>query len=98
VVELHVMPDPARESASDFGLHVVERDRLDRQLGRLPIDQRAVIVLHFYLGRPLPEAAGILGIPVGTAKSRLNRGLQAMRDGMRDEPEAINRPVRERTA
>ncbi len=98
VVELHVMPDPAREPVSDPGFQVVERDRLDRQLGRLPIDQRAVIVLHFYLGRPLTEAAGILGVPVGTAKSRLNRGLQAMRDGMRDEPEAINRPVRERTA
>ncbi len=30
----------------------MERDRLERQLGRLPIDQRAVIVLHFYLDRP----------------------------------------------
>src|SRR6188472_3869063 len=97
VVELHVMPDPAREPSSDLSFDVVERDRLDRQLGRLPIDQRAVIVIHFYLGRPLTEAAGILGIPVGTAKSRLNRGLQAMRDGMRDEPEAMP-SVRTRTA
>jgi RNA polymerase sigma-70 factor (ECF subfamily) len=97
VVELHVMPDPEMEPIADLGSSIVDRDRLDRQLGRLPIDQRAVIVLHFYLGRPLTEAAGILGVPVGTAKSRLNRGLQAMRDGMRDEPEAVQ-SVRMRTA
>ena len=98
VVELNVMPDPAREPSADLALRIVERERLDRQLGLLPIDQRAVIVLHFYLGRPITEAAGILGIPIGTAKSRLNRGLQAMRDAMADEPEAIHRSARERTA
>ena len=47
------------------------------QLGRLPIDQRAVIVLHFYVGLPLTEVADILDIPHGTAKSRLHRGLEA---------------------
>ncbi len=76
----------------------MERDRLDRQLGRLPIDQRAVIVLHFYLGRPLTEVAAVLGIPVGTAKSRLNRGLQTMRASMRAEPEAGTTTVQGRTA
>ncbi len=44
--------------------------------------------VHFYLGRPLTEAAGILDIPVGTAKARLYRGLQALRDAMGAEPEA----------
>ena len=91
LVELHVMPDPAKEPATDLDSPIVERDRLDRQLGRLPIDQRAVIVLHFYLGRPLTEVAAVLGIPVGTAKSRLNRGLQTMRAAMRAEPEAGTR-------
>ena len=34
------------------------------------------MVLHFYLDLPLTEAAEILDIPAGTAKSRLHRGLE----------------------
>ena len=75
VVELHVLPDPEPAGAVDFSASVAERDRIGRELGRLPIDQRAVMVLHFYLDLPLTEAADILDIPVGTAKSRLHRGL-----------------------
>ena len=59
-------------------------------LSRLPVDQRAVLVLHFYLGLPLTELAGVLDIPVGTAKSRLNRGLAAMRSSLgADQPTAL---------
>ena len=43
------------------------------------------------------QAAKVLDIPVGTAKSRLHRGLEALRESMRAEPEA-GIPVRERTA
>ena len=39
----------------------------------------AVVVLHYFLGLPLPETAEALGIPLGTAKSRLHRSLAAMR-------------------
>src|SRR5262245_21130382 len=67
-VELHVVPDQ-EPFISDFSLTVAERDRIGRELGRLPIDQRAVMVLHFFLDLPLTEAAEILGIPAGTAKS-----------------------------
>ena len=56
------------------------------------IDQRAVMVLHYYLDLPLTEVAEILDIPVGTAKSRLHRGLEALRASMRVEPEAVDRP------
>jgi len=98
LVELHVVSDPGNEPAMDMGFRIVERDRIERQLGRLPIDQRAVIVLHFYLGRPLTEVADILDIPVGTAKSRLHRGLEALRTALRAEPEADRSLVRDRTA
>jgi RNA polymerase sigma-70 factor (ECF subfamily) len=63
--------DPSRTLA--------DRDLLGRALGRLPVDQRAVMVLHFYLDLPLTEAADVLGIPVGTVKSRLHRGLETLR-------------------
>ncbi len=40
------------------------------------------MVLHFYLDLPLPRVAEVLGIPLGTAKSRLHRSLGAMRSAM----------------
>ncbi len=36
-------------------------------------------MLHHYLDLPLPEVAATLGIPLGTTKSRLYRGLREMR-------------------
>ena len=40
---------------------------------------RAVIVLHHYLDLTVPDVAAALGIPVGTAKSRLHRAIGLMR-------------------
>ena len=97
LVELRVTPDREPSTSGDASAGLAERDRLERELGRLPIDQRAVIVLHFYLGLPLTEAAAILDIPAGTAKSRLHRGLQQMRSSMNAEPEAHLSLARERT-
>lgn len=91
LLELDVIP--TRE-VGDAQVAVAERDRLERALDRLPLEQRAVIVLHFHLGLPLPEAAAILAVPVGTAKSRLHRGLEAMRAALRAEPD-INLSVPE---
>jgi RNA polymerase sigma-70 factor (ECF subfamily) len=95
VVELHVLPDEDTQISGDFSNAVLDRDQMGAALARLPVDQRAVLVLHFYLGLPLTELAGILDIPVGTAKSRLNRGLSAMRTAM-----GADRPahIRERSA
>lgn len=56
-----------------------DRDQLDRGFSRLEPEARAVIVLHHYLDLPLPEVALALGIPLGTAKSRLHRALGTMR-------------------
>ncbi len=58
---------------------VVYRDQLERGFRRLPLDQRAVVVLHHYLGLPLDEVASMLGIPVGTVHSRLHRAMSALR-------------------
>jgi len=84
-VELTVLDDPA---ISDASTGVADRDLLDRALRRLEPEQRAVIVLHHYLGMPLPEVAETLGIPLGTAKSRLSRSLAAIRVAFTDEPTA----------
>jgi len=76
VVELSVTPDPG---AVDPVGALADRDHLSRALATLPLDQRAVLVAHFYLGLPINHTAAVLGIPVGTCKSRLARGLDALR-------------------
>jgi RNA polymerase sigma-70 factor, ECF subfamily len=58
---------------------IADRDQLERGFVRLAPEMRAVIVLHHYLDLPMPEVAATLGIPLGTAKSRLNRALGLLR-------------------
>jgi RNA polymerase sigma-70 factor (ECF subfamily) len=58
---------------------IADRDQLERGFLRLDPELRAVIVLHHYLDLPVPAVAAIMGIPVGTAKSRLHRALGLMR-------------------
>lgn len=58
---------------------LADRDALDRALSRLAPEHRALVVLHYYLGSPLPEAAATMGITQGAAKSRLHRAMRSMR-------------------
>ena len=64
---------PGYESA------IADRDQLECGFIRLTPEMRAVIVLHHYLDLPLPAVAATLGIPLGTAKSRLHRALGLLR-------------------
>jgi RNA polymerase sigma-70 factor (ECF subfamily) len=82
----------------DFTRSIVERERIMAALSRLPLDQRAVIVLHFYLDLPLTQAASVLDVPPGTAKSRLHRGLESLRVTLGDDPERVASAMRERPA
>jgi RNA polymerase sigma-70 factor (ECF subfamily) len=66
-------------TTADFSGGVADREQLDRALRALEPEWRAIVVLHFFLGMPMPEIAGILGIPLGTAKSRLHRALGVLR-------------------
>jgi RNA polymerase sigma-70 factor, ECF subfamily len=96
LVELHVTPDPGSTKAPDASIGVADRDWLGRELDRLDIDQRVVLVLHYYLDLPVSEVAEIIDIPYGTAASRLHRGLEAMRASMRAEHRADGALVAER--
>ena len=75
-VELASIDMPA---IGDHSSMLVDRDQLERGFDRLEPEERALIVLHYYLDLPLPEVAGALGIPLGTAKSRLHRAVGLMR-------------------
>jgi RNA polymerase sigma factor (sigma-70 family) len=63
---------------------VVASDVLLVALRRLPIRQRAAIVLRYYNDASHEEISRILDIPLGTVKSLLSRGLAKLRDGIRD--------------
>jgi RNA polymerase sigma-70 factor (ECF subfamily) len=81
VVEVELTPIHYTEALDHAG-EVADRDLLDRALARLEPEARAVVVLHFYLDLPLPRVARMLGIPDGTAKSRLHRSLGVLRSSM----------------
>ncbi|MEO6350173.1 MAG: RNA polymerase sigma factor [Candidatus Limnocylindrales bacterium] len=70
---------PLNASVSDETNSVADRDQLERGFGRLKPEQRAVVVLHYYSGFSAAEIAPILGIPEGTARSRLHYATEAMR-------------------
>ena len=75
-VELTPLMSPA---VGDVQSSIADRDQLERGFLRLEPEMRAVIVLHHYLDLTLPDVAASLGIPLGTAKSRLHRALALMR-------------------
>lgn len=75
-------------AADDFGA-VLDRDQLERGFRQLSMDHRAVVVMHHYLDMPLDQVGDVLGIPVGTVKSRLHRALAEMRAAL----EADSRPT-----
>lgn len=79
------LDSPVTQSSAAFEDRIVRGQDVRAALRRLPVDQREVIVLHYYLDLPLHEVAAIAGVPVGTVKSRMNRGIAAMKPFFRAE-------------
>ncbi len=65
---------------------ILDRDELERGFAKLSVDHRAVFVMHHYVGLSLVEIADRLGIPAGTARSRLHYASQALREALAQEP------------
>jgi RNA polymerase sigma factor (sigma-70 family) len=91
-VEIRLTPADEPQVGGHEG-HLQLHDQLERGLGRLPAEQRAVVVLVYYLDLPLADAAAALGIPVGTAKSRLNRAVSGMRAAVEADARALGAPA-----
>lgn len=68
------LPGPERQAAAQQA-----RESLDRALGRLNERQRAAILLRHQQGMSYPEIAAALGVPQGTAKTLVHRGVLALR-------------------
>lgn len=84
--EVLAAPDglPERTSTDTSGA-LAERDRLVQALACLGARQRRVVVLRHVEGFSEKEVAEMLGISVGTVKSTASRGLQHLREALREE-------------
>jgi RNA polymerase sigma-70 factor (ECF subfamily) len=89
-VEMTSIDAPAM---SDLSADLARRELLDEALRRLDPAHRAVVALHYLLGMPLRDVAATLGIPVGTAKSRLHYSLATMRSGVLTDAEPAWAPI-----
>ena len=78
--------DPAAQGELES---IVDRDQLERAFRRLSLDHRSVVVLHHYLDLTLDEVADVLGVPVGTVRSRLHHAMRGLRAAL----DADARPV-----
>ena len=69
-------------SVGDRSHEIADREELEQGFSRLSVEHRAVVVLHHFVGLPIPEVATALGIPVGTAKSRYHYAMSALRSAL----------------
>ena len=90
-VELPLLGGPV---VGNIDTAVADREIVEVALRRLEPSWRALVVLHYFLGMPLPEASAVLGIPLGTAKSRLHRSLGLMRASVDPDGADIGSPAR----
>ena len=77
---------------------VADRDQLERGFRRLSIDHRAVVVLHHYLDMPLDQIAETLGVPEGTARSRLHYAMRGLRAALDADARPTTREARQMSA
>jgi RNA polymerase sigma-70 factor (ECF subfamily) len=69
---------------------LADRDELARVFERLTIEHRTIVVLHHYLGLTVDEAAASIGIPLGTAKSRLHYATEALRAALEADARRVS--------
>jgi RNA polymerase sigma-70 factor (ECF subfamily) len=78
MTSVRVLPVDGPAGPDDLA-SMIDRDEVERGFRRLPPNQRAILVLHHYLGLGLNEIGEVLDIPPGTARSRLHYAHRAMR-------------------
>jgi RNA polymerase sigma-70 factor (ECF subfamily) len=88
--------DPLDEVADpeDVETRVVQRDAIDRALGRLVPNLRVAVTLRDIEGLDYREIADVLGVPIGTVMSRIARGREKLRPWLAPLIGATDSPVR----
>jgi RNA polymerase sigma factor (sigma-70 family) len=83
-VDVDLTLEPAAEDVEHEAWVGIQRDRTLESLQRLPDAQREALELAFFAGLTHVEVAERLGIPLGTAKTRIRSGLLRLRDLLGD--------------
>lgn len=78
----------ANGAVADGGTALAERDALEQVLAGLSPAHRAALVLRHVLDLSVPQVAESLGVPIGTAKSRLHHAERALRVALEQEERA----------
>jgi RNA polymerase sigma-70 factor (ECF subfamily) len=78
IANLRVLPLDVPAPSDDL-LSLPDRDQLERGFRRLDPQQRVILALRHFAGYEPSEIAELLGIPAGTARSRLHHAHRAMR-------------------
>ena len=63
--------------------------RVHSALAQLPDEQRGAIALAFFSGLTYEQVARAQAIPTGTAKTRIRRGMQRLRELLGDEAKVL---------
>jgi RNA polymerase sigma-70 factor (ECF subfamily) len=79
----------------EMAMALVTAERVRTALATLPDDQRRAIQLAYFGGKTYRQVAEVLGIPEGTAKSRLRLGLRRIADALDDEAPSVMNTGRE---
>ena len=66
---------------------------LQAALGRLPVEQREIILLVALEDMSYADVAATLGIPIGSVMSRLSRGRERLRSLMQGQPDPVRLKV-----
>jgi RNA polymerase sigma-70 factor (ECF subfamily) len=74
--------DPADATAGDAYEAADLRPAIEDALADLPVEYRAAVVLSDLEGLPLNDVADLLGVPVGTVKSRVFRGRRLLAESL----------------
>jgi RNA polymerase sigma-70 factor (ECF subfamily) len=89
---IRVIGSTRTDPEPDVARSVANRDALEGAFRTLSPERRAIVVLHHHLGFALTEIAETLGIPVGTARSRLHYAVRQLRAVLDEDATSLVAP------
>jgi RNA polymerase sigma-70 factor (ECF subfamily) len=89
-VAVRELPASVAEDPEEHAELMLEKARVRRALAELPEEARQVVMLRFFAGLSVAEAAAAMGVQEGTVKSRLHRALERLRDVLGTEEEGAD--------
>ena len=79
----------SQPSFDDDHRTLAQRDEIERAFRKLTTEQRAVLVLHHYVGLSGEEISRVLDVPPGTVRSRLHYARQLMRSTLEADSQQV---------